>query len=40
MNIIAAPIRVHSFSELKAGEQIWSITHNGTVKIIEFVKNV
>ena len=38
MNIIAAPIRVHSFSELKVGEQIWSITHNGTVEIIEFVK--
>ena len=38
MNIIAAPIRVHSFSELKAGEQIWSITHSGTVEIIEFVK--
>ena len=38
MNIIAAPIRVHSFSELKPGEQIWSISRNGTVEIIEFVK--
>ena len=38
MNAIAAPIRVHSFSELKAGEQIWSISRNGTVEIIEFVK--
>ena len=38
MNIIAAPIRVYSFSELKAGEQIWSITHSGTVEIVEFVK--
>ena len=38
MNAIAAPIRVHSFSELKPGEQIWSISRNGTVEIIEFVK--
>ena len=38
MNVIAAPIRVHSFSELKSGEQIWSISRNGTVEIIEFVK--
>ena len=38
MNAIAAPIRVRSFSELKSGEQIWSIGRNGTVEIIEFVK--
>ena len=38
MNAIAAPIRVYSFSELKSGEQIWSISRNGTVEIIEFVK--
>ena len=37
MNAIAAPIRVHSFSELKSGEQIWSISRNGTVEIIEFM---
>ena len=36
--IIAAPIRVNSFSELKPGEKIWSISRNGRFEIIEFVK--
>ena len=38
MSTIAEPIRVNSFSELKAGEKIWSINRNGSFEILEFVK--
>lgn len=38
MNIIAAPIRINSFTELIPGQKIWSISRNGKFEIIEFVK--
>ena len=38
MNTIAEPIRVHSFSDLKPGEKIWSINSNGAPYMLEFVK--
>lgn len=38
MSTIAEPIRVNSFSELKEGDKIWSISCNGRFEIIEFVK--
>ena len=40
MSTIAEPIRVNSFSELKAGEKIWTIRRNGTFEILEFVKTI
>lgn len=40
MSMIAEPIRVNSFSELKAGEKIWSINRNGSFEILEFVKTI
>lgn len=38
MSTIAEPIRVHSFSDLKPGEKIWSINSNGAPYMLEFVK--
>lgn len=40
MSTITEPIRVNSFSELKAGEKIWSINRNGSFEILEFVKTI
>lgn len=38
MSKIAEPIRVYSFNELRPGEKIWSINHNCSFEILEFVK--
>lgn len=40
MSTIAEPIRVNSFSELKAGEKIWSIRRDGSFEILEFVNTI